>query len=369
MLTLQFSGNATTGQVKEITHAGRRYLVSPVVALREGILNDIYVSAAEFGRFAASWQGRAVPISHPKAADGSPISANTPDIWANDVLGHLWNVEVDNGALKGEIWIDLDKAQLMGPRATAIVAKLRANESMEVSTGYFCEMEVKPGQFNGKSYTGVAHNIRPDHLALLPDETGACSWADGCGTPRVNADCGCKGDQPMSDETPADVSANERNLFDKFLGWLGGQKAPEPQNQAEHQEGEPMAKELTANEEAPEVPATEAPPVATPAAPPPPVAQDPALVARIAALEDVIKGLTANQAAERAGLVAGIVANCRGAFQADDLARFDTNKLRDIYGSYLPRDYSANAGAYRDLSGPEDEELLMHWPMFEKKEG
>jgi hypothetical protein len=373
MITLSFAGNATTGQVREITHAGRRYLVSPVVALREGILNDIYVSAAEFGKFATSWQGRPVPISHPKA-DGSPISANTPDIWANDVLGHLWNVEVDAGALKGEIWIDLDKAQLMGPRAMQIVNKLRANQSMEVSTGYFCEMEVAPGQWGGKSYTGVARNIRPDHLALLPDETGACSWADGCGTPRVNSSCGCKGEQPMEEQTPADVSANERNLFDKFLGWLGGQKPSGPQNQTEHQEGEPMAKtEVIANEEAQEVPAAADAQGAPAPAAQPPVAQD-AVLARIAALEgelaqtrETIKGLTANQNEERAGLVAGIVANCRGAFVADDLTRFDTNKLRDIYGSYLPRDYSANAGALRQNFGPEDEELLMVWPQFEQK--
>jgi hypothetical protein len=360
MITWQFSGNATTGQVKEITHAGRRYLVSPVVALREGILNDIYVSAAEFGKFASSWQGRAVPIGHPKA-DGGYTSANTPDIWANDVLGHLWNVAIDGGALKGEIWIDLDKAQIMGERATAIVNKLRANQPMEVSTGYFCEMDATAGTFNGSRYSGIARNIRPDHLAILPDELGACSWADGCGTPRVNSECECKESEPMSEATPADVSANERNLFDRFLGWLGGQIPPEPETIQTNEESETMA-ELTANEEVPEVP-----PAETQAAPPPPVAQDAALVARIAALEDVIKGLTANQSQEKAGLIAGIVANCRGAFQAGDLERFDTNKLRDIYGSYLPRDYSANAGALRSSFGPEDEELLMHWPMFEQK--
>jgi hypothetical protein len=400
MLTLQFSGNATTGQVKEITHAGRRYLISPVVALREGILNDTYVSEAEFGKFASSWQGRPVPISHPKG-EGGYMSANTPDIWANDVLGHLWNVAVDGGALKGEIWIDLAKAQLMGERATTIVNRLRQGDPMEVSTGYFCEMEATPGTWNGNRYGGIARNIRPDHLAILPDELGACSWADGCGTPRVNSACGCKEEQElMSEETPADVSANERNLFDKFLSWLGGQK-PIQEPISNHEEGTSMTKDqliaglvanakckfsqeklatwdeadltalqysIAANEdEAP--PATETPAPATPATPlVTPVAQDGELMTRIAALEDVIKGLTANVNEERAGLVAGIVANCRGAFQAADLARFDTNKLRDIYSSYLPRDYSANAGIVRQ-NGPEDEELLMHWPMFEKKEG
>lgn len=231
MITLQFSGNATTGQVKEITHGGRRYLVSPVVALREGILNDTYVSAAEFSKFASSWQGRPVPISHPRA-DGLPTSANTPDIWANDVLGHLWNVAVDGGALKGEIWIDLDKAQTMGERALSILNRLRQGDPMEVSTGYFCEMEATAGSYNGAAYGGIARNIRPDHLALLPDEVGACSWADGCGTPRVNSDCGqgtadCGPEKsallvrsPQSAVVPERNNMDESTLIQRFLGWL-----------------------------------------------------------------------------------------------------------------------------------------------------
>jgi hypothetical protein len=402
MITLQFSSHATTSGVKEITHGGRRYLVSPVVALREGILNGIYVGAAEFGKFAQSWAGRPIPISHPKA-DGLHTTANTPDIWANDVLGHFWNVEVANGALKGEIWIDLDKAQLMGERAISIVNRLRAQEQMEVSTAYFCDMEVKSGTWGGQSYTGVAHNIRPDHLAILPDEAGACSWADGCGTPRVNAQ---------------EQSMDESTLIQRFLGWLknsqseifsstsieegivslntdldglvAGQNAldtnvPKQENLSmgkaeligalcanakckfskdkldswDEADLTSLSQSLATNDEAEEVAAPETPTTA-------PTAQDGDLIARIATLEELIKGLTANTSEERAGLIAAIVPNCRGAWSAAELGKMDIAKLRQVHGSYMPRDYSANAGAYRDMSGPEDEELLMHWPMFEK---
>lgn len=401
MLTLQFSGNATTGQVKEITHAGRRYLVSPVVALREGILNGVMVSAAEFSKFASSWQGRPIPIAHPRA-DGLPTSANTPDIWANDVLGHFWNVAIDGGALKGEIWIDLDKAQMMGERATTIVNRLRANQPLEVSTGYFCEMEATAGSYNGKAYGGIARNIRPDHLAILPDELGACSWADGCGTPRVNADCGCKGDQFMEEQTPADVSANERNLFVKFLSWLGGQKPPE-EPISNHEEGMNMAKAeliagLTANAKCKfskekleswaegdlQVLQDSLGEEATPEAAPEPSPEgshphsihrpetvpgmSPELEARLAGLESLLKGLTANSDREKAELVAAIVANSHGAWSEADLMRHDLPKLNQVYSSYLPRDYSGNSGALR-VNTPEDEELLMQWPVFAKKEG
>jgi hypothetical protein len=67
-----------------------------------------------------------------------------------------------------------------------VVNRLRAGQPVEVSTGYFADMEATNGVWNGAAYTGITRNIRPDHLALLPDEVGACSWVDGCGAPRVN---------------------------------------------------------------------------------------------------------------------------------------------------------------------------------------
>jgi Uncharacterized protein conserved in bacteria (DUF2213) len=433
MITLQFSGNATTGQVKEITHGGRRYLISPVVALREGILNDTYVSAAEFSKFSQSWAGRPIPISHPKA-DGLPISANTPDIWANDVLGHLWNVAVDGGALKGEIWIDLDKAQMMGERAVQIVNHLRANQPLEVSTGYFCDMEATPGTFNGFAYGGIARNIRPDHLAILPDEVGACSWADGCGTPRVNS------------QEESSMSVDEQGLFQRFLSWFNTERhssmsgmnndqlqiqspavnaegividppssiglvdrqraplAPVP-NVIEpniSMEGSSMNKteligalvancnckfskeklqtwdeaDLTALQQSIAVNEDEAPPpsdgsplgAATPLPTGQALAQDGELMARIAALETMIKGLTANSDREKAELVAAIVTNARGAWSEADLMRHDLAKLQAVYSSYLPRDYSGNGGALR-VNGPEEETMLMPWPDEFKKLG
>jgi hypothetical protein len=33
----------------------------------------------------------------------------------------------------------------------------------------------------GRPYNFVARNYRPDHLAILPDQRGACSIEDGCG--------------------------------------------------------------------------------------------------------------------------------------------------------------------------------------------
>ena len=59
---------------------------------------------------------------------------------------------------------------------------------IEVSTGYFADKLDESGEFEGEEYDGVQINLRPDHLAILPNTIGACSVDDGCGFPRTNAD-------------------------------------------------------------------------------------------------------------------------------------------------------------------------------------
>ncbi|GAG19965.1 unnamed protein product, partial [marine sediment metagenome] len=41
-----------------------------------------------------------------------------------------------------------------------------------------------PGEWEGNAYLGTVYNFRPDHLALLPNAVGACSWEDGAGLAR-----------------------------------------------------------------------------------------------------------------------------------------------------------------------------------------
>jgi 2'-5' RNA ligase len=55
-----------------------------------------------------------------------------------------------------------------------------------VSIAYFCDFEQAAGEFGGEAYSAIQRNLRPDHVALLPDEIGSCSVLDGCGANRVN---------------------------------------------------------------------------------------------------------------------------------------------------------------------------------------
>jgi hypothetical protein len=57
----------------------------------------------------------------------------------------------------------------------------------EVSAGIFADEEYSPGKWNGEDFVGISKNVKPDHLALVSEGQGACSWSDGCGI-RANLD-------------------------------------------------------------------------------------------------------------------------------------------------------------------------------------
>lgn len=172
--------------VRREVHEGVEHLVVPAVLIVEGVLNDALVLATEFGRHVESWNDRAIPVLHPQDR-GEYISAGRPDVVEKNTIGRVYNARVDGPKLKAELWINLEKARRLG--YGQLVDALAAGEIVEISTGYFADDENKSGEHNGIGYNTIHRNIRPDHLALLPGEIGACSVADGCGT-RVNSQKG-----------------------------------------------------------------------------------------------------------------------------------------------------------------------------------
>jgi 2'-5' RNA ligase len=173
------------GQLRHETLDGREYLVVPAVAVVEGVLNGNLVHREEIAAYVEAWNGRPFVIRHPKR-NGEYISANSPEVLAESGAGFLFNSRMDNDRLRCEIWMDVAKAKALGGSAVEVLRRFEANEPTELSTGYFCDLEPTSGYFKGQFYRGVQRNLRPDHIAALPDETGACSWNDGCGAPRVN---------------------------------------------------------------------------------------------------------------------------------------------------------------------------------------
>jgi hypothetical protein len=168
--------------IKLTLHQKKAHIVAPVVMMVEGVHSGsqgpLLHEIVELGKFPASWNGIPIVIYHPTDEDGNALSANSPDIVDNEVVGRVYNTEVDGTKLKAEIWLDEDKLNDVAPD---VLASINNNEEIEVSLGMFTENEMEEGDYNGEEYIGIAHNHRPDHLAILPDQTGACSCKDGCG--------------------------------------------------------------------------------------------------------------------------------------------------------------------------------------------
>ncbi len=181
---LRFQSMGASELAKQISVGGCEYLVVPVVAVRQGVLNGELVLAEEFGAIPESWNGIPVPLGHPMDR-GVAISANQPEIVASSP-GRFYHARLDGDRLCGEIWIDIAKATALGGEAQAALQRMQAGEPTEVSTAYWRDLEETPGVYNDEPYYGIARNLRPDHLALLLHEIGACNWEMGCGCPRIN---------------------------------------------------------------------------------------------------------------------------------------------------------------------------------------
>lgn len=180
-LNAKVSGKFRTEFLEE-----KAYRVAPVVILVEGVMNGKLYPREEIAKYPEAWNGRPVLVDHRYTEDGIPISCNTPSLYDKDVIGRLFNTFYDEGKLKSEVWICEDKVLQICPD---LLSKLNEDSQLEVSTGVWTDDVSKPGTWKvGESsvlYNAVTTNYRPDHLALLPDSVGACSWEDGCGV-RVN---------------------------------------------------------------------------------------------------------------------------------------------------------------------------------------
>ena len=185
LTTLACTSCANAGTIRTVSLSGGEYVVFPVVPIREGVLNGHFVSSREIERSTPGWNGRPLTLGHPKDQDsGDYVTANSPGAWEQYGIGWVFSAGFVDGRMVAEGWID--KARIAALGRDDLIDGLLTGVHMDVSTGYFCDVVQKDGVFKGDKFNGVQSGIVPDHLALLPNERGACSWDDGCGIPRVN---------------------------------------------------------------------------------------------------------------------------------------------------------------------------------------
>lgn len=167
----------TIGVAKKRTLHGREYLVAPMTLIVPGVLNGsqgaLYYPPEEVSKHPEIWNHKPITLNHP------PKGANDPDILNQTQLGFLLNARFEGGKLVADGWFDVFRVAQVDKR---ILANLSDGKPIELSTGLAVDMDpVQNGDFQGKPYSAIARNYRPDHLAILPDAVGACSLKDGCG--------------------------------------------------------------------------------------------------------------------------------------------------------------------------------------------
>lgn len=223
----RFLANRQHGSLrKEILH-GREHVVVPMTLMVPGVLNGsrgpLLYPIEEITRNYQAWNNVPITVNHPMDDAGEPISASEDGVLDKVGIGVVRKA-VCNGKLKAEGWLDVEKVRRVNPQ---ILNSIEAGKPVELSTGLFTDQEQVAGTHtDGRGYSFIARNYRPDHLAILPDQIGACSLRDGCGV-LINKDA----DQPVTEEEFArfiTVLANADGGFDSdeqreaFFGRLKG---------------------------------------------------------------------------------------------------------------------------------------------------
>jgi hypothetical protein len=174
-----------SGAPRTVTEDGHAYWVVPLTMIVPGVLNGskgpLYYPPDEIRKAVDSWNGMPITRGHPTDRTGQHVRALDPK--ANTaILGWVRNARINtgkDGRLQAEGWFEVARMQ----KHPDLLSLLKAGKKAEISTGLLTvDQPAPPGSHhNGVAYTHIARNHQPDHLAILLDQTGACSLKAGCG--------------------------------------------------------------------------------------------------------------------------------------------------------------------------------------------
>jgi hypothetical protein len=169
--------------VRRVMEHGREYLVAPLSLINPGVLpgsrGPLMYTPEDTKLATSAWNGMPITVYHPESSDGSHVSAGSPGILDKQGVGWIRNATFD-GKLRAEGWFDTQKTRQVDKRVYDAIIN---GKSVELSTGLFTDNDDAPpnASHNGVPFSHYARNHKPDHVAILPDQTGACGVSDGCG--------------------------------------------------------------------------------------------------------------------------------------------------------------------------------------------
>lgn len=173
--------------IRETTLKGDPYLVAPAVLAVECVSTKaILVPFRTLTNSAPAWNNRPVTIGHPEGADGTNLSATSPEAIDEYEIGRVLAVQADanHRRLLAELWINLADVERLGAEtdsgalAREVVESLRDGGTVGVSPGHLSSFSPEEGQFQGMPYVQTVEFIRPDHAAVL---VGGSAWGGEAG--------------------------------------------------------------------------------------------------------------------------------------------------------------------------------------------
>lgn len=182
MTTLAMLTLNRVGPVRRERVDGADYLLAPLTLIVPGVLagsnGALLYRPDDVRRSAPAWANVPLTIGHPTDPAGRHLSANSPGVKS---VGRVTAPTVTpDGRLTAVGRFDVAALRQQNP---ALLRRLERGEPVECSTGLFLDKTPAPSgaTYNGRLYSWVATSYRPDHLAVLPNEKGACALTDGCG--------------------------------------------------------------------------------------------------------------------------------------------------------------------------------------------
>lgn len=177
--------NLAPGAVRTEMLEGRKHLVAPIAMLTKGVHTGSagpgFYDEPDMKATVGVWDHKPIVVYHPEI-NGKPVSACKSSVLEKQKIGIILESKYDN-KLRCEGWFDYEKTEKVDKR---VLEALESGRMMEVSTGLFVDAEETEGTWNAEAYEWIARNLKPDHLAILPDKIGACSIKDGAGLLQLN---------------------------------------------------------------------------------------------------------------------------------------------------------------------------------------
>lgn len=158
--------------------------VTPVVD--DIVMNRKLYPAAEIGKAFNTLECNPMPFGHPKV-DGKHVSARDVRAVNNYHVGAwLQNVSHNDGKVTGDMYVDRQYAEgsEKGKRLVNRLDEMAAGSNADpihISTGLLYSGIAANGESKGKKYNEIATNMLFDHVAILLDEPGAGTPAEGVG--------------------------------------------------------------------------------------------------------------------------------------------------------------------------------------------